>query len=455
MYYYDFIQGDLAARGVSSLRSVCMKCCLIGIFIITPIMAQDSAARLSQDMPDEGVNTSPLPIISETSELPHVRSAAENESTASSKSATVTSEPNGQMHPWGQFNPGAWRLVRTTTESISSAGELVNRTCSESRITLQKTEKNTVIYVVETGMNIAGKCVKIEPKTVTHHIFGISTGESPVMQYLEPQQLMIEGRPVICHVYQLTFSDGISLTKVKVWYNADQSPHLFRREVVVKNPKYASALEHSIMEITSLNAPVSVLGKIYPAYRTHSVTRLADREIRTSAISASNIPGGVVSRSTREMTLSGTLLQQTTLELLDFGLTANDSQNGSLYRAQDSRPARQTVMRPHTTSFGNTEKGRRLLNFSFNFTHRDNNTELTEKKDVSAATDLKLKVSVSREKNSVSEHEVDRPPRGGRRNSAEMRSWFSRFKNRKTRFLPAEQIQEEQVIEFPESDQEY
>ena len=60
-----------------------------------------------------------------------------------------------QMHPWGRFEPGAWKVVRVDTVTYDASGSM--RSVYEAKTTLSDVSDMDVTLEVERHLDVAGK----------------------------------------------------------------------------------------------------------------------------------------------------------------------------------------------------------------------------------------------------------------------------------------------------------
>ncbi|RMG00296.1 MAG: hypothetical protein D6741_07035, partial [Planctomycetota bacterium] len=60
-----------------------------------------------------------------------------------------------QFHAWARFEPGAWKIVRTVTETFQQNRKVISVT--ETKTTLDKVDTNAVTLRVEVVVRVAGK----------------------------------------------------------------------------------------------------------------------------------------------------------------------------------------------------------------------------------------------------------------------------------------------------------
>ena len=75
-------------------------------------------------------------------------------------------------HPWGQFKPGAWKVVRVVAESLDEKGVVTSTSSTETKTTLLKVEKDGITLGIEVEVEVAGKIFRPEPRTVKQSFYG-------------------------------------------------------------------------------------------------------------------------------------------------------------------------------------------------------------------------------------------------------------------------------------------
>ena len=62
-----------------------------------------------------------------------------------------------EYHPWGEFQPGAWKLVRVLTETLDENGLVTGTTTTETRTTLMQADERGITLEIATTVEVAGK----------------------------------------------------------------------------------------------------------------------------------------------------------------------------------------------------------------------------------------------------------------------------------------------------------
>ncbi|MDO4569833.1 MAG: hypothetical protein Q4D38_05580 [Planctomycetia bacterium] len=232
-----------------------------------------------------------------------------------------------EFHPWATFEPGAWRLARTILEqSTQGKSNVANRTCMETFSQLREKNPLSASVTTETVVALAGKRVKIDPKSFTSDFFGVSVHNNPIYWREGCETLSVAGEPIPCQIIRIESSDKKSVRKTKIWFNPSRSPFIFKRETKICLNDNQTCCEETTIEVVSIDVQTVVLGKIYNGYQCVRTSKFETYRTTSRVIASKQIPGEIITRVTEEHDLSGALRQRSTVELLDFGFDANDRQ---------------------------------------------------------------------------------------------------------------------------------
>ncbi len=87
-----------------------------------------------------------------------------------------------RLHPWGRFDPGAWKLVRVVTETLDEHGQVVSTNSADTKTTLVDIDDDGVTLEIQTCMEVAGKRFQAEPQTVKQGFHGELVGPNLKLQ---------------------------------------------------------------------------------------------------------------------------------------------------------------------------------------------------------------------------------------------------------------------------------
>jgi hypothetical protein len=242
-----------------------------------------------------------------------------------------------QLHPWGQFEPGAWKLVRVVTESFNEKGAVTGTNISDSRTTLLDVDDDSIIMEMRVCVEMAGKRFDSEPQTIRQNYFG--EPESTALKLKEPTagQVTIEDRKIPCQIREIESSNTNGKTVTTIYYSNAVPPYVLKRESVTTDLEGKNILSETNVSVQALEMPCKILGALRSAAYVKIVQKTPKGTICTLAFISTDIPGGVVSHSSKELDQSGRLVRRSTLELVDFNANPEKDRSGAFGRKRSAR----------------------------------------------------------------------------------------------------------------------
>lgn len=232
------------------------------------------------------------------------------------------------VHPWGRFEPGAWKIVRATTESFDSGRQSLSVT--ETRAALEAVDAAGVTLRVEVLVEVAGKRFRPEPQTVRQGFHGEPLTSDLSVNEIGPVQLTVQGRTIDCQMLEVRCSNSGVRTVSKIAYSPTVPPYVFLRESTRTDLSGERVLESSRVEVNVLEVPCRVGLRVLSASQTRAVQAFPSRSVVTLSLISNEVPGGVVCQTAKETDETGRLVRRTTLELVDFGLRPGLRYSGGL-----------------------------------------------------------------------------------------------------------------------------
>ncbi len=247
-----------------------------------------------------------------------------------------------RLHPWGHFQPGAWKRVRVITKTFERGRILASVT--RTKTTLQKVDDQGVTLKIEVELEVGGKHLDADPQTVTQGYLGEISGKKPVVKDLGQQPVTIGGREITCQVRQIEFDLPTGKTVTKVYYCPSVDPYVLRRETLTYGPEGGQPLGETTVAVKALEEPCRVCNRIRTAARVESLRKTASGTTSTRALVSSLVPGGVICHTSEEVDNQGRLVRRSQLDLIDFGLQPEEERTGLFRRRRPGRKHRGPVL---------------------------------------------------------------------------------------------------------------
>ncbi|HIQ22491.1 MAG TPA: hypothetical protein EYH34_14805 [Planctomycetes bacterium] len=237
-------------------------------------------------------------------------------------------------HPWGRFQPGAWKLVRVTTQTFEDSRTLVSLT--ETRTTLQGVDRDGVTLLIEVGVQVAGRWFDTQPSTVKQDFFGQLVNHKPEVVELDPAEVAIQDRQIPCRVFRVETRNETSRTVSTIYFSDAVEPYVLRRNSVKLDLETGKRLSETTVEVTETDVTCQVLGVLRRCAQVKWVHRHPAGTSTTLAITCTDVPGAVVCHTLKEYDKAGKLVRQSHLELVDYGFQTGRVRRGLFGR----RPTR-------------------------------------------------------------------------------------------------------------------
>ncbi len=241
-------------------------------------------------------------------------------------------------HPWGRFEPGAWKLVRVTTQTLDEQGVVGSSSTSETRTTLMSVEEDGVVLEVQAVVEVAGKHFAAEPRTIKQGFHGELSAAQVQMEPAQAGQVVLEGRQVACWVQEFVFQTPGAKTLVTLHFSDQVAPYLLKRASTTTDPETGETLAQTQVEIIARHLPWKLRSEIRPCVLIRTTRKHAKGMVVTWALSSSDVPGSVVAHSSKELNANGRVVRRSVLELVDYGVECTTERPGLFGRRRRMRP---------------------------------------------------------------------------------------------------------------------
>jgi hypothetical protein len=246
-----------------------------------------------------------------------------------------------KMHPWGRFEPGTWKLVRVVTETLDEQGLVVSTSTTDTKTTLLEIGNNSVTLEVEACMEVAGKRFQVEPQTIKQGFHGETTGSDLKPKQPVDGQFEIEGRKIPCKIQQFAMVGPNGKTSLTLHYSSSVPPNVLKRECVVTDADGKNTVSETDTDVLVLDMPVRVIDDLRGGSYVRTVHKNGKTTVTTLAVVVSDVPGGVVCHSSKEIDKDGRLVRRSTLELVDYSGDPDKDRSGMFRSKRSSRRTKQ------------------------------------------------------------------------------------------------------------------
>ena len=231
---------------------------------------------------------------------------------------------SARHHGWGRFQPGAWKLVRIVTETFDDHGAPTGTNLTETKTTLQSTDSSGVTLEMEVGMEVAGKQFDAQPQSIKQGFHGELLNPEPKLSPSRAGQVTIEGHNLPCRIQQLEIPAGDSQTQVTIYYSDTTAPYVLKRESVTTDAGGKNILGQTTLDVMAIDLPWKIRDDIKSVACIKTVQRHAKGTVTSLAMTSAAVPGGIVFQTSKETDPGGRLTRRSVLELVNYGLHAED-----------------------------------------------------------------------------------------------------------------------------------
>jgi hypothetical protein len=224
-----------------------------------------------------------------------------------------------ELHPWGKFEPGAWKRIHMVTETYNEQGTIASTNITDSKTTLFDIEDDSLTLETKACVEMAGKRFESEPQMVKQGFHGEVLTPNLKVKESAAGQVEIDDRKISCQVLKLESVNSSSKTATTIYYSTSIVPNILKRESKTTDLEGKTVLSETTATLIALDMPCRIEGETHSAAHLKTVQKSPKGTVTSLAVLCPDIPGGIVSHSSKELDANGRLVRQSVLELVDYG----------------------------------------------------------------------------------------------------------------------------------------
>ena len=229
-----------------------------------------------------------------------------------------------EHHVWARFQPGAWKKVRVTTETLDEQGNVTSTSVTDNLSVLEEITEQAYHLRVEVTVEVAGKKFDAEPQYIVQGYYGEAEGQPTIVTPGAASTVSIEERRINCQTFTVETSEEDKKRISKIYYAATVEPYLLRKDSVTTDVTGKNTLFETNETVVAMDMPTKVLNDIKTTAVIKTVRKNSKGTTVTLAVYAPGVPGGVVSHTSKELDANGRTIRRSTLELVDYGLEGEE-----------------------------------------------------------------------------------------------------------------------------------
>lgn len=236
------------------------------------------------------------------------------------------------QHPWGQFKIGAWKRVRTQTEVLDDKGRVVSSSSTETTTKLVDVDDSGYTLRVDVVVEVAGKRFASQPQVVRRGYAGEAEGQMVSVKRSNDGVVNVNGQKIPCQVREITVDTETGKRISTIYYSDKFSPYVLKRETACLDAEGKATDCNSQVDVVAVDMPCKVRSETKSASHVRIVSQQGKGSVLTLEVHVADIPGGVVSHSSKETDENGRIIRRSTLELLDYGPGNGDDADAQMVR---------------------------------------------------------------------------------------------------------------------------
>lgn len=225
-----------------------------------------------------------------------------------------------EHNAWGRFQPGSWTQVRKLTEEFDEQGKLKSVSTTDTKTTLIEVSDRGYTLQLEIAVEVAGKRIVAQPRTVRLGYYGETSGQRVVIKRTGEDDLLVAGKRFHCQILESVITGGDERILSKIYYCRSAVPFVLKRETKSTDLEGETTHLSTQMDVLAVDMPHRVLAEIKTAAYVRTIKKYAKGSTYTLEVRSFDVPGGVVSHASKELDDTGRLVRRSTLELLDYGV---------------------------------------------------------------------------------------------------------------------------------------
>jgi len=228
---------------------------------------------------------------------------------------TLTSR---DLDAWARFPQGSWKLVRTVTQSYDIHGNPTQTTTVETQTTLSKVDDRGMCLKIDVCTQVNGRRIEGVPQQIEQGFWGQPSNQAATERIVGQNKLLIEGNEVPCTIHEASYTDGQHHTVSKQYVSPNQTPFVLKRETLTTVGDNTTPRYRTVSEVYALQMPYKIGNEIKIASHERLVRQTPEETLISLDVTVPEIPGGVVSRTTKELDTAGRLIRHSTMEIISY-----------------------------------------------------------------------------------------------------------------------------------------
>ena len=228
------------------------------------------------------------------------------------------------------------------TENFDNDGKLANTSVSLNKTTVDEITPDRVTLKIESTLEVAGQRIASPAQQIKQGYAGEQVGQSVSVTKAQGVPVVVDGLEIPCETRQVEILGGATKEVNLISFTSQSKPKVLRRRSTTSDVASSNVTQEATSDVVALDLPLRVLDETKTAYLVRQVHR-SDRSTTTTwSFQVDDVPGEVVSHSSKKLDAQGKVVRRSTLELVGYGDETADSYSDGV-RARARRHKRASI----------------------------------------------------------------------------------------------------------------
>lgn len=227
-------------------------------------------------------------------------------------------EPTRARHVWGQFEPQTWVLLREVRETLDGDGNVTGVSVTDSKKTLHAADDESYVLRTESSTEVSGKTILNQDTSDPRRYDGQPLGQTAEIAWQDGQSVEIDGVRYPCRSRETEVAGEAKRATTRLLYCEDRYPYVLWRQTSTIDKVSGQQLAVQTREVLALDMPWQFGSRTFSTAHCKEISRHEMGASVTLIVSSPDVPGGIVTQTSKDLDAEGRLVCRTTTELVEY-----------------------------------------------------------------------------------------------------------------------------------------
>jgi len=250
--------------------------------------------------------------------------------------AAQEGEPDRARHVWGRYEPGTWVLLREIRETLDGEGNVTGISVTETKRTLHAADEETYTLQTESSTEVSGRDILNNEISNPRRYDGQASGRSAEVAWQDGQSIEIDGVRYPCRSRETESPGEAKRAITRILYCENRYPYVLWRQTSTVDSESGEQVAVQTREVLALDMPWQFGARTFVTAHCKEVSRHEMGTSVTLIVSSSEVPGGIVQQTSKDLDAEGRPICRTTTELVEYHIVEQapdeSARPGELFR---------------------------------------------------------------------------------------------------------------------------